>query len=173
MTTIASVSAVAGTLAFTFTMVHSALTDLTTLKIRNRVVLASLSAYVVLAPLAGFDPSHIFWSAAAAAIVLAAGFLLFALGWIGGGDAKLAAVTALWCGADQTAAYLLYAALLGGGLTTILLIFRAQPMPARLASAGWVVRLHSRQCGVPYGVALALAGLMVIHDTRWSSLSPF
>jgi hypothetical protein len=33
-------------------------------------------------------------------------FGLFSMGWVGGGDAKLAAVLALWIGAEHTLAYL-------------------------------------------------------------------
>jgi prepilin peptidase CpaA len=171
MTTISSTAANAGILAFVFTMVHSGLTDLTTLKIRNWIVVLSLLAYAVLAPLAGFDLRFIGWSAAAAAAILAIGFLFFALGWMGGGDAKLAALTVLWCGAGQTATYLIYTALLGGVLAAALLVFRARPVPARAGAVGWVACLHSRQCGVPYGVAMAPAGLVAFQDTRWLSTS--
>ena len=42
----------------------------------------------------------------AAFIVLAIGFGCFAMGWIGGGDAKLAAAIALWFGFDYLLEYL-------------------------------------------------------------------
>ena len=51
-------------------------------------------------------------------MVLAVTFVFFALGWIGGGDAKLAAATALWLGFDHLLKYLLYASLFGGVLTS-------------------------------------------------------
>ena len=38
---------------------------------------------------------------AAALAVLVVTFVFFSRGWIGGGDAKLAAATALWLGFDQ------------------------------------------------------------------------
>ena len=44
-------------------------------------------------------------------------FALFNLGWIGGGDAKLAAATALWLGWTPLADYGLASALAGGALT--------------------------------------------------------
>ena len=47
---------------------------------------------------------------AAGAAVLAVTFALFAFGWIGGGDAKLAAATALWLGFDTLPDYLMLAA---------------------------------------------------------------
>jgi prepilin peptidase CpaA len=34
-----------------------------------------------------------------------------------------------------------------------------------LYSQGWLTRLHSEKEGVPYGIALAAAGLLVYPDT--------
>jgi prepilin peptidase CpaA len=104
---------------------------------------------------------------AAGAIVLAVAFGFFARGWIGGGDAKLAAATALWFGFDHLLEYLLYASLFGGALTLLLLQFRALPLPAMLATQEWVQRLHRKDGGVPYGIALAAAALIVYPDTAW------
>ncbi len=119
-------------------MVHAGISDLTTMKIRNGLVLLFLLAFVVLAPFAGFTAAEIGWSAAAAAGVLVVAFILFALGWIGGGDAKLAAVTVLWLGADHAAIYLIYAALLGGVLTVGLILLRTSTLKAWLENRhGW------------------------------------
>ena len=46
---------------------------------------------------------------AAGFAVLAVAFVCFSLGWVGGGDAKLAAATALWFGFDHLVVYLPYA----------------------------------------------------------------
>jgi prepilin peptidase CpaA len=154
-------------LVFAFTMVYAGLTDLTTMKIRNGLVLIFLLAYVVLAPLAGFTVYEIGWSAAVAAAVFVFALIFFALGWIGGGDAKLATVTALWFGTDHTAAYLIYTALLGGAFTLGLLQFRMLTLPAWLHNKSWIARLHSKASGVPYGVTMALAALIVFPQTRW------
>ena len=40
-------------------------------------------------------------------------------------------------------------------------------VPACSASRSWIARLHSRGSGVPYGVAMALAALLVFPHTRW------
>ena len=72
-------------------------------------------------------------SVAAAAIVLVIAFAFFAFGWIGGGDAKLVAATTLWVGFGLMLPYLIYAALLGGGLTLLILAVRRYPLPALLA----------------------------------------
>jgi prepilin peptidase CpaA len=89
------------------------------------------------------------------------------MGWIGGGDAKLAAATALWFGFDHLLPYLFYASLLGGALTLLLLSFRTLPLPQYLAAQQWVQRLHDKKSGVPYGIALAAAALLVYPDTLW------
>jgi prepilin peptidase CpaA len=93
--------------------------------------------------------------------------VFFAMGWIGGGDAKLAAATALWLGFDHLLAYLIYASLFGGLLTFLLLQSRALPLPRFLSGQSWAERLHRKDCGVPYGIALAAAALAVYPDTIW------
>jgi prepilin peptidase CpaA len=94
-------------------------------------------------------------------------FGCFAQGWIGGGDAKLAAATALWFGFDHLFDYLLYASLFGGALTIMLIQFRMLPMPRLLVGQEWAQRLHQRDAGVPYGIALAAAALCIYPDTSW------
>jgi prepilin peptidase CpaA len=50
--------------------------------------------------------------------------------------------------------------LIGGALALLLLFCRGQPLPAMLASKGWLVRLHGPNEGMPYGIALAAAGIL-------------
>ena len=157
-------------LVFTFTMIYAGLTDLTTMKIQNGLLLLFLLAYAMLAPVIGLTVTEIGWSAAVAAAVLVVAFIFFALGWIGGGDAKFAAVTALWFGMDHTAAYLIYIALLGGAFTLCLLRFRMMVLPAWLPDRPWIARLHAQECGVPYGFTMALAALIVFPQTRWMTV---
>ena len=91
----------------------------------------------------------------------------FACGWIGGGDAKLAAATALWLGFDQLMNYLLYASLIGGVMTLLMIRLRTMPLPAALQGQEWAQRLHRLDGGVPYGIALAAAALLVYPNTSW------
>jgi prepilin peptidase CpaA len=105
--------------------------------------------------------------AGAAAIVLIVSFGFFTRGWIGGGDAKLAAATTIWFGFDYLLNYLVYASLLGGALTLLLIEFRLVPLPGLLAGQFWAQRLHRKDGDVPYGIALAGAALLVYPDTPW------
>lgn len=154
-------------LLFPAIMAFAASSDLLTMTISNRLTLALAAGFAVLAVAAGMSWHDAGMHALAGAIVLAAGFVCFSRGWMGGGDAKLAAATALWLGFDHLMPYLLYASLLGGALTVLLIQFRALPLPAPLARQPWIIRLHEKGGGVPYGIALAAAALIVYPETGW------
>jgi prepilin peptidase CpaA len=154
-------------LCFLAGMFWAAGSDIVTMKIRNDLVLCLLAFYALLAPLCGLGWMDIGQDAAVAIGVLSCMFILFGLGWIGGGDAKLAAVVALWMGAGHTGAFLLVTAVLGGALTIALIGFRSVPLPVQCLGISWIERLHARHTGVPYGVAIAVAGILTFMDTHW------
>jgi prepilin peptidase CpaA len=129
--------------------------------------LALVAGFFVLAPLTGMGPYDVLLHIGAGAIVLAVAFACFAFGWIGGGDAKLLSAVALWFGFAQVMNYLLYASLIGGALTLLLLQFRQWPLPHALTDQAWLDRLHAKDSGIPYGIALAIGALMVYPDTDW------
>lgn len=146
---------------FPLLMALAASSDLLTMRISNRLVGIVAISFFPIALFAGADLSLIGMHLAAAALVLTITFGLFALGWIGGGDAKLTAAIGLWFGFDLLLPFLFYASLFGGVLTLALLVGRRQPLPALLVRADWAVRLHHPKTGVPYGIALALAAMIV------------
>jgi len=96
-----------------------------------------------------------------------AAFGCFAMGWVGGGDAKIAAAAALWFGFAELMNYLLYASLFGGALTLLLLQFRQWPLPYALSGQAWLIKLHTKESGIPYGIALAIGALMIYSQTEW------
>lgn len=146
-------------------MALAAATDFFTMTIPNRLALALASGFFVVAPLVGLGWSDIGLHMALALAALAFAFALFSFGWVGGGDAKLFAATCLWLGPETIPAYGIYGALFGGALTLLLLFWRGLPLPSMLTSQGWLMRLHSPKEGVPYGIALAAAGLLVYRET--------
>jgi prepilin peptidase CpaA len=148
-------------------MAFAAASDLITMTISNRVSIILIAGFLVLALASGMAPLAIASHAGAAALVLVVSFGLFACGWIGGGDAKLAAATTLWLGFDYLLNYLLYASLLGGALTLLLIQLRLVPLPGLLAGQLWAQRLHRKDGAVPYGIALAAAALIVYPETPW------
>ena len=142
-------------------MAFAAASDLIHMTISNRISAALIAGFFVLALATGMPPALIGAHAAAGLVVLAVGFAFFAFGWIGGGDAKLAAATAVWIGFAGLADYLLYGSIGGGLLTFLLLRVRDVPLPATLEAQPWAARLHRKDTGVPYGIALAVAALIV------------
>ncbi|SHK29625.1 prepilin peptidase CpaA [Bradyrhizobium lablabi] len=148
-------------------MAFAAASDLFTMTIPNRVSLALAAGFLVLALLGGMAPYEILSHVGAGAAVLVAAFACFAMGWVGGGDAKVAAAAALWFGFGDLMDYLLYASLLGGGLTVLLLQFRQWPLPSPFAGQAWLMRLHAKETGIPYGIALAIGALLIYPETDW------
>ena len=99
--------------------------------------------------------------------MLLVGFSMFARGWIGGGDTKLMGAAALWMGFDHLLSFLLWTALMGGALALFLLAYRSILPPIWLIGQPWALRLHDPREGIPYGVAIAGAGLLVYPSTSW------
>lgn len=163
----APIVATAASLCFVPAVLWAAAADLVTMKIRNKLVLFLFASCAALVPLSGIGWVDIGWSFAVAAGVLVCMFVLFGFGWIGGGDAKLAAVIALWLGPDHSLTFVLYTALFGGLLTISLLQFRLLALPAPCLTVPWIMRLHAPETGVPYGVAIASAALFVFPATHW------
>jgi prepilin peptidase CpaA len=150
-------------LLFPAMMAFAASSDLLTMTIPNRLSLLMIGGFVLLAVATGMSLEQFAMHAAAGLLVLVLAFAFFARGWIGGGDAKLAAATALWFGFDHLLEYLVYGSIFGGALMQ----FRALPLPALLVGRTWAERLHERKGGVPYGIALAAAALVVYPTTPW------
>jgi prepilin peptidase CpaA len=135
--------------------------------IANRVSLILIGGFGLLAILTGMSVHDALLHVGAGASVLVVAFALFSFGWIGGGDAKLAAATALWFGFNHLFDYLIYSSILGGALTLLLIQFRMFPLPHVLVGRDWIERLHRRGGGIPYGIALAAAALLVYPHTEW------
>lgn len=154
-------------LLFPALMAFAAASDLFTMTISNRVSLALVAGFLVLAFAGGMAPYELLSHVGAGALLLVVAFTCFAMGWMGGGDAKVAASVALWFGFAPLTDFLLYASLFGGALTLLLLQFRQWPLPYGLAGQAWLARLHDKQTGIPYGIALALGALTVYPETEW------
>lgn len=154
-------------LLFPALMAFAAVSDLLTMTISNRVSLALVAGFLLLAVASGMPMHDILMHFAAGATVLVIAFGCFAMGWVGGGDAKTAAAASLWFGFAHLLNYLLYASLFGGALTLLLLQFRQWPLPVALTGQPWLVRLHAKETGIPYGIALAIGALMIYPETEW------
>jgi len=158
---------IARLLLFPALMAFAAASDLFTMTISNRVSLALLAGFLALALISGMGLTDILSHLGAGAAVLVVAFGCFAMGWVCGGDAKVAASAALWFGFAHLMNYLVYASLFGGALTLLLLQFRQWPLPYLFAGQAWLLKLHAKESGIPYGIALAIGALTVYPETDW------
>ncbi len=155
---------------FPLLMAFAAVSDLLTMTISNKVSLGLLVAFFIAAPLAGLGWADLGLHLAAGAVVLVVGFLFFAAGWIGGGDAKIAAAAALWFGFGSLLQFVVLTAVFGGFLTFGILAVRRM-LGAPLLRPEWAARLTQPQTGIPYGMALAAAALALYPQTGWTVLA--
>jgi prepilin peptidase CpaA len=134
--------------------------DVASYTIPNTLQVAVVAGFALFALAAGLPAATVGWHVLAGFTGLIVGFGLFAMGWIGGGDAKLFAGVSLWLGFHDMLPYALLASMAGGALTLALVTLRARPLPAFALGQGWLVRLHDKGAGIPYGVALAAGAFL-------------
>jgi prepilin peptidase CpaA len=91
-------------------------------------------------------------------IALIVGMFLFSRGWIGGGDAKLYAVTALWFALNGAVMLLFFTTIAGG-------VLAAAFIAARLSGLRKIVPKADRR--IPYGVAIATGGVITANFVGW------
>ena len=138
--------------------------DLVTMTIPNRISLAMIAGFFFITLWIGLPTDVVVAHIAAGILVLAAGIGMFAMGWVGGGDAKLLAAAALWLGLTDLLSFLLLTGIVGSLLMLALLSYRRYPAAA-LPLPAWAVRLHRSETGIPYGIAIGTAGLLIFPYT--------
>ena len=139
-------------------MLMAAYKDLTSYTIPNWISLYLIGAFCLVVPFVGYGWTDIGWHLVCGFGALIVMMGMFAMGWLGGGDAKLFAATALWCQPTDLLVYGIHVAIWGGVLT-LLIIFTRHSLPQRVRTTGWVHRLLRDEKKIPYGIALAAAGL--------------
>ncbi|HEY4944492.1 MAG TPA: prepilin peptidase [Rhizomicrobium sp.] len=140
--------------------------DIASFKIPNFLQLALIAAFAVFIIATGMTAAAIGGHLLAGFLGLTIGFTLFALGYIGGGDAKLFACVVLWLGFANLLDYAVIASIMGGALTLLILGMRHMPLPVALTGQAWILRLHDAKGGIPYGVALAAGAFLILPQTE-------
>jgi prepilin peptidase CpaA len=147
-------------LGFPALVIFGALRDLTSYIIPNWISALLILGFAPAALAMGLSVPAMGLHLAVGVGALVIGMAMFALNWIGGGDAKLFAASALWLGWPASTDFVLVTAIAGGVLTFALLGLRS-PMirPYILSGPGWVGRLAEPKGDLPYGVAIAVGAL--------------
>lgn len=152
--------------AFAGLVLFGAVRDLVSYTIPNWVSLALIALFPVAALAAGLSLSAIGLHLGIGAAVLVAAMAMFALRWIGGGDAKMFAAAALWMGWPQVLDFVLWTAITGGVLAAALMSLR-QPAfrPMVLSGPPWLIKLSEPGGAAPYGVAIATGALVALPQS--------
>jgi prepilin peptidase CpaA len=143
-------------------LIVAACCDVATMQIPNWVSIALAGAFPLAALLSGFEPLAIGLHLGFGLAVLMACFLLFQIGILGGGDAKLIAAAAVWTGLGAFGQFALWTTLAGGLLALSLLIARRAAQPAETRPA-YLNRLLKPRGGMPYGVAIAFGAIAALN----------
>lgn len=146
-------------------VIFAAMRDVTTFTIPNWLSLAAIALFFPVAfaahmPLPAFEAS-----AAVGGIALVLGVVMFALGWIGGGDAKLFAACALWLGWPAVLPFMIWTSIAGGGLAVSLLWSRKLAVGYPAMGPAWFGRLMQPGGDVPYGLAIAVGALIAFPSS--------
>ena len=138
-------------------LLGAAVQDVRTLTIANGWPLAIIVLFVIGYPLGATDGA--LWSHGLHfAIALAIGMALFAMGWFGGGDAKLYAAIALWFDLGH-ALHLFVAVVLSG------LVLAIAHLGVRLVRRGGGARRLLKDSKLAYGIAIAVGALIALPTT--------
>ena len=147
--------------AFPALVIVGALRDVTSYTIPNWISVALVALFFPAALAAGLAPGAIGVHALVGVVALVTGMVMFALGWIGGGDAKLFAAAGLWVGFPAGLTFLFSTAVGGGALAVGLLGLRSLWMrPYVQTGPAWFGRLATPGENVPYGLAIAVGALI-------------
>jgi prepilin peptidase CpaA len=145
-------------------MIMAALSDLTTMTIPNRISAALVLAFFPTAFLVGLSPLAVLVSVGVGVAMLALGAGMFALRWIGGGDAKVMAAAGLWLGLSGMPLFLTWTAITGGLFGLSLILARQWVQPYAGYAPRWVGRLLTPKGDIPYGVAIAAGALAAFPE---------
>lgn len=159
-------------LVFPIAMAFAAANDLFTMKIPNKISMVLVAAFCAAVLVIGMPWQTALMHIGVGAGALAFGFMLFSVNLLGGGDAKLMAAGALWMGLDHVFPYLIYITFFGGMLSLIILFYRRFIPAMNWPLPEWAHKLHASGTGIPYGLAIAAASLMLYPATAWFKALP-
>lgn len=165
-------------------LLWAALGDLLYRKVDNRLIVVLAGVWLSALPGEVFEAGRVSQDAAWLAIhtvlgagaVLMVGFVLFARGYVGAGDVKLAAALCLWVGAPRQVPFLLATSLFGGGLVVAMPLVGRIEAGLALMWASWAPRLPGLAAlpppaclagrtatGLPYAIAIAAGALVTLN----------
>lgn len=150
-------------IAFVVVLVIAAVYDFLRRRIPNWTVVALLALFVLCAWL-GLTPTGWGSGLAAFAIALLVSGTLYLFGWLGAGDSKLFAASALFAGMGNLLLLCAATAIAGGLYALGVLFLRPKQVLRGMTTAG---RADGNLRGIPYGVAISAGALITASMTQF------
>jgi prepilin peptidase CpaA len=154
-------------IALTGLLIAAAIQDMVSMRISNLFAIAIIALFCLWIAVQGF-PDNGWENGVHFGIAFIAGMGLFALGWFGGGDAKLYASCALWF--DLAAGPVLLFSVSMAGLILLLAMLATRPFRRKRARSGPLKKFDTKKSmQMPYGVAIAAGTIFTIY---WVGVNP-
>lgn len=150
---------------FSTPQLMAALNDANAMKIPNRIPLIAFLSFFLVLPFTWAGIPVFLEHLNVCLVVFAVGFAMFAFGWMGGGDSKLLAGTAIWFTWSDIFTYILLTTVFGAILTIILVVGRAF-IPIRILTTPWAQMMLKDEKKIPYGLALAAGAICTLPTSR-------
>lgn len=146
--------------------------DALSMRISNRLNMLIAVSFFPMAFAASMPLPMLGMHAATGLVLLLAGYALFALRLFGGGDAKLLAAAGLWLGYPASLSFLAWTAIGGGALAMVVVLWSFIKLDSEIREGFVARRLQFLNLDLPYGVALAIGGILALSQSWWMSIVP-
>ena len=153
--------------AFPLLVTIAGAADVATRRIPNLLMGVTAATFLPFAVATGMPVSILIIHVATACVLLLLGYALFAFGILGGGDAKMIAVSGLWLGFPCSILFVVFAALAGGVLALATGVWFMSSWESAIRSER-LARLFSPLApDIPYGFALAAGAILATPLSWW------
>lgn len=149
---------------FAVGMITTVIKDATSMTIPNWVSLFMIVSFFAVLPFVWQGWENLFVHLGSGFLFFLLGLFMFAMNWLGGGDAKLMAAIALWWTWPDLFVFTMYTAL-AGGLVALFILCGRTMVPVRFVTSPWIYRLIKDEKKMPYGLALAAGALMTLPQS--------
>lgn len=152
-------------------MIVAAVCDLLSFRIPNWLTGLIAALFFPMALIMGMPLTEFGWHMLGGAILFVAGYVLFALGLFGGGDAKLMAAAGLWFGTAQALPFIVMTVFAGGALALAValwsLVMNLLDMHGMATESGLGKVAAKIKPKLPYGFAFAIGAIIAYPQTWW------
>jgi prepilin peptidase CpaA len=155
-------------------MIMAAVSDLASFRIPNWMTALIALLFFPLAYLTHMPLEVFGWHVLAGAVLFVAGFILFSVGFFGGGDAKLMAAAGLWFGSTESLPFMAMTVIAGGLLAIAVVLwsmFMAMLEMHGMDDSGNILMRAARTVKpkLPYGFAFAIGAILAYPQSWWMS----